>query len=137
MGSGVRLPDAVQEMVAALSPVADAIPGLQVYGYGTGSPTPPAIDIYPATPFQQGAGFGVGEKQVFWTVRARVNAADPQAAFELLLRLLDTEDEASVEAALADVAQVPNDGEVSGFTVFTDDRAGDIIGAIWRVAMFV
>ena len=137
MGGRVKLADAVDEMVTALSTVADAIPGLQVYRYPTPTPTPPAIDIYPDTPFQEGAGFGVSEKLVHWVIRARVNAADPQSANDLLLRLLDTEDVASVEAALADVAVVGNDGTVSGFTVFTDDRAGDMLGCQWRVEMFV
>ena len=138
MGSRVRLDDAVDEMVMALSTVAEAIPGLQVYPGFTQVPTPPAIDIYPdPAGFQVGAGFGVGDKRVYWIVRARVNTADMQAANDLLLRLLDTEDVASVEAALADVAVVGNDGMVSGFTVYGDDQVGELLGCQWRMEMFV
>jgi hypothetical protein len=134
----MRLPDAVAEMTTALAAVTAQIPELQVYPGWTGSPSPPAVDIYPdPAGFQEGAGFGVGEKLVHWVVRARVNMTDAQAANDLLLRLLDTEDPASVEAALQDVAVVGNDGGVSGFTVFTDDRVGDLLGCSWRVEMYV
>ena len=125
-------------MVTALSPVMDAIPGLQVYPGMPDVVTPPAIDIYPdPAGFQVGAGFGVGEKLVYWIVRARVSTADMRAANALLLRLLDTEDVASVEAALADVAVVGNDGIVSGFTVYSDDPEAGLMGCQWRVEMFV
>jgi hypothetical protein len=80
---------------------------------------------------------GVAEKKVFWTVRARVSAADPQSASHLLLRLLDVEDPASVEAALLEAeAVVSNDGSVSGFTRYADDQTGDMLGVQWRVEMF-
>jgi hypothetical protein len=129
--------EAVDEMVEALTPLMDEIPGLQVYRRPTNNPTPPAIDIYPGNPFQVGAAFGLRSKKVFWTVRARVSAADEESAYELLYRMLDVDDAASVEAALVDVAVVGNEGEVSSFTQYVDDVSGEMFGVQWRVEMFV
>jgi hypothetical protein len=133
----VTLEEQLAEMTAALEPLTMEIPGLQVHPYFNVNPSPPSIDIYPGDPFQEGAGMGVAEKRVFWTVRARVSAADPQSASQLLLRLLDVEDSASVEAALLEAeAVVSNDGSVSGFTRYADDQTGDMLGVQWRVEMF-
>ena len=130
--------EAVAEMTAALTPVTAAIPGLQVYAWGDRNQTPPAIDIYPDADFQQGAGFSVRSKRLRFVVRARVNNADGHAAADLLYRLLEPTDPASVEAALAAInVVVPADGTVSGFTVSSDDPSGEMIGAVWRVAMFL
>jgi hypothetical protein len=133
----MTLEQAVQAMAAALQTIKTQIPELQVYPYFNLTPTPPSLDIYPAEPFQQGAGFGVGEKKVSWTVRARVSQADPQAASQLLLRLLDTEDAASVEKALQNTAVVANEGQVSGFRVYPDETAGSLLGCEWQTEMFV
>jgi hypothetical protein len=135
----VTLQEAVDAMTAALEPLTVEIPELQVYGYWNRNPTPPSIDIYPADPFQEGAGYGVGDKRVAWTVRARVSVADQEAGTRLLLRLLDTNDPASVEAALAaeDVAVIGNDGAVSGFRTYSDVSDADLLGTEWRVEMFV
>ncbi len=125
-------------MVAALEPLAAVVPGLSVNGYPNPQASPPHLDIYPDNPFQEGAGMGVSEKLLHWIVRVRVNAADPKAAADLLYRFLDTSDPASVEAALAPVGVVvPADGSVDALVTFTDDNAGDLLGARWRVAMFV
>jgi hypothetical protein len=134
----MTLAEAIQNMVDALEPLMLEIPGLQVSGYFNPNPSPPSIDIWPADPFQEGAGFGVGEKKVAWNVRARVGLADPEAGSRLLLRLLDCEDPASVEAALAVGANavVGADGQVSGFVRFTDD-VFDLLATQWRVEMFV
>jgi hypothetical protein len=135
----VTLQEAVDAMTAALQPLTVEIPELQIYGYPNRNPTPPSIDIYPGEPFQEGAGYGVGDKRVYWTVRARVSVADQEAGTRLLLRLLDTNDPASVEAALADqdVAVIGNDGAVSGFRTYSDVGDTDLLGAEWRVEMFV
>jgi hypothetical protein len=134
----VTLDEALTEMVDALDPLTVEIPGLQITRYFNPVPTPPSIDIYPADPFQTGSGFGVGQKRVHWTVRARVSTADPAAASGLLLRLLDTQDPASVEAALADAgAEVGNDDTVSGFRTFTDDPTSELLGCEWRVGVYV
>ena len=76
------------------------------------NPTPPALDIYPGAPFQTGAGFGVGQSQVWFTIRARVSTADQEAAMQLLLRMMDPNDPAIVEAAIADTAAVTPEGVV-------------------------
>lgn len=129
---------AVAEMVAALEPLAAQIDGLQVNGFFNPQASPPTIDIYADTPFQRGAGFGVQSKLLRWVVRARVSNADPLAASQTLYRLLDVTDPASVEAALAAInVVVPDDGSVDGFATFTDDNAGDLIGARWRVAAYL
>jgi hypothetical protein len=134
----VTLDEAITRMTTALEPLTQEIPGLQINGYFNRIPTPPAIDIYPADPFLDQSAMGVTPKKVWWTVRARVSNSDPQSASHTLLRLMDPSDPASVEAALVDAdAHVGSDGTVSGFVTFTDDNQSDLIGAQWRVGMFV
>jgi hypothetical protein len=135
----VTLAEAVQAMTTALATIQTQIPELQVYGYPNGNATPPTIDMYAGEPFQEGAGFGVGSKRVWWTVRARVSVADPEAGNKLLIRLLDPQDPASVEAALAatDVAAVGNEGAVSGLRTYSDTGELDMLGAEWRCELFL
>jgi hypothetical protein len=129
----VSVQSAQAAIAAALEPLAAEIPELQVYGYRNPAPSPPSIDVYPATPFQVGAGMGVREKRVFFTVRARVTQADPETQI-LLLRMLDPDDPASVEQALdaADAAFISNEGEVGGFQDYPDG----LLGCEWRVEVF-
>src|SRR5262249_61732919 len=112
---------------------------LRAYAPPSATPPPPSPDMYAGEPFQDGAGFGIGNKRVWWTVRARVSVADPEAGNKLLLRLLDPQDTASVEAALAktDVAAVGNEGAVSGLRSYSDTGELDMLGAEWRVEMFL
>lgn len=126
------------DIADALAPLADEIPDLNVYSHWTGVPTPPALDVYPGSPFQTGAGFGAGNNQVFLTVRARVAMLDPTAGQQVLLRLLDPADPASVEKALEDVAAVTEAG-VSGFTQYADDAPANerMLGCEWRVSTFL
>jgi hypothetical protein len=127
------LVDALSDMAAALEPLTLEVEGLQITAGFQPNPTLPSIDIYPATPFQHGAGFGVGSKLVRWVVRARVSTADVPSANLTLLRLMDPNDPASVEAALAvdQTAVLGNDGAVSGFVQFTDDAGRDMLGVSW------
>jgi hypothetical protein len=128
----------MEEIADSLRPIADEIPDLQVYAYWNDNPSPPALDVYPATPFQLGAGFGIGDVQVYLTVRARVVLGDPESAQQLLLRLLDPGDPASVEAALTDVAVIPSDREVGGFRQYGDDSAeARMLGCDWTVSAFL
>jgi hypothetical protein len=121
----------------ALQPLTSEIPELQISDFYNSDPTPPAIDLYPSDPFQDGAGFGVDQKRVWWTVRARVSVADTKAGSELLLRLLSTDDPASVEAALATIqADIDSEGSVSGFRRYSDDTSEALLGCEWRVGMF-
>ena len=134
----MTIAEAVDAIVVALEPLAAEIDGLQVNGYFNPQASPPCLDVYPDSPFQEGSGFGVSSKKIRWVVRARVSNADPRAASDTLYRLLDGTDAASVEAALANVdVWVPDDGSVDGMVTFTDDNQGDLIGARWRVVQFV
>ncbi len=133
----------VAEVMVAISSrledvLAGEIEGIQILPYLNANPTPPSVDVYPGDPFQTGAGFGVGESQVFFTVRARVTTADSESGQRLLLRMLDPGDVASVEAALEDVASVVNDG-VSGFREYLEDTQanGRLLGCEWRVTAFL
>jgi hypothetical protein len=136
----VKLNDAAAALVQALQPLKAQIPELQISDFYNSDPTPPSLDFYPGDPFQDGTAFGVGEQRVYWTVRARVSVADTQAGTYLLLRLLSTDDPASVEAALANAnppAVVDGEGGVSGFRRYSDDTTEALLGCEWRVGMFV
>jgi hypothetical protein len=75
---------------------------LQVWPFLVLNPTPPCIDIYPADPFSTALAFGVvRERDVFFTVRARVAPADVDATFTLLYQLMDPRADTSVLAAIA------------------------------------
>jgi hypothetical protein len=127
----------MQALAAALDPITLEIPGLQITPYLNPNPTPPCLDVYPGDPFQTGAGFGVGQSQLYFTIRGRISTADSEAGQQLLLRLLDPTDAASVEAAIEDVATVVPDG-VSGFREYLEDQAanGRLLGCEWRVSTF-
>lgn len=129
---------AMQDLAGALALIEGEIEGLQVVPFLNPNPTPPALDLYPGDPFQTGAGFGVGNSQAFFTIRARVSTADPEAGQRLLLRMLDPEDPASVEVAIEDVATVAPEG-VSGFREYLEEAAGNgrLLGCEWRVSLFL
>jgi len=134
----VSLADAQASVAAALQPLTTEIPGLQVYGWLNTNPTPPSLDVYPGDPFQDGAGFGVQSKQVFFTVRGRVSTADQEAGQKLLLRMLDVDDPASVEQAVSTVGAVVGEG-VSGFREYLEDaeNGGRLLGCEWRVSVWL
>jgi len=127
-----------ENLAAAIRTISDEVPGLQVSPFVNLNPTPPSIDLLPGDPFQIGAGFGVGETQVFIRVRARVTTADSIAGQQLLLRMLDPNDPASVEAAMQDVAVMTNEGG-SGYREYIEDVAttGRLLGAEWSVSAFL
>jgi hypothetical protein len=124
-------------MVAALQPITDTIPELQIYGSYNENPSPPSIDMWPATPFQIGAGMGVGNTRVWYVVRAVLAVGDLRGAYDQLLELLDPNGPASVEAALANVDVVVDtiNGEITGIGPFTD--VSDAVGATWRVGAYL
>lgn len=116
------------------------IPHLQVDGRLIPSPTPPAIDIYPADPFQVALAMGKGNNELFFTVRARVSTADNEAGQDLLLSLMDPQASTSVTEAvlsnrtLGGVAS--RVGSVTGptaFGLFTDPGGGTWLGCTWTV----
>jgi hypothetical protein len=124
-------------IAAALAPLQSQIAGLQVTAAWVENPTPPHIDIYPPPGlFMTGAGFGPRSKQVFWTIRLRVNMADPAAAQTLLLRMLDPTDPASVVVALDHVAY--ESLEVTGYHQYADDNGEQrMLGCEWTVSQFL
>lgn len=130
----MSLRSAIDDVTEALEALQGVVGDLQVTGFWNDNPTPPSLDVYPGTPSQTGRAFGVAEKWLYLTVRARVLAADVEAGQGLLIRLLDPSDAASVEAALQEVATVVEDG-VSGFTQYADDGPGveRMLGCEWRV----
>ena len=134
----MTLAEIMEEIALALEPLADEIPGLQIVPYLNPNPTPPSVDMYPADPFQTGAGYGVQSAQLFFTVRARVSPADTEAGQKLLFRMLDPADPASVEAALQDTLPIVPEG-VSGFREYLQDTNsnGRLVGCEWRGTRFL
>ena len=137
MSSLVEIAEALAE---ALQPLRDDIEDLQIYPYFLLNPTPPAIDIYPGDPFQNGSGMDPARKNLFWTVRARWTTADHDASQQGLLGLLDP---TGLEAALiadgtlggaVDDTAVTEDSP-TGYREYVADTAinGRLLGAEWRV----
>jgi hypothetical protein len=128
----LALAEALQDNVGA------EIEGLQVTPYLNTNASPPSLDVYPGDPFMSGAGFGVGNNQAFFTIRARVTTADSEAGQNLLLRMLDPNDAASVEAAVDELATVVPEG-ISGFREYVEEQAtnGRLLGCEWRVTLFL
>jgi hypothetical protein len=140
----VSLVGIVEAMAAALQPLTDTIDGLQITAYLNGNPTPPALDIYPATPFQD--SLGRDDATVYFTVRARTTFADSVAGQQGLYRMLDPHGPESVQAHLeadqtlggaAQAVAVVAEG-VSGFTEYMEDAGagGRLVGCEWRVRVF-
>lgn len=118
-----------------LSPLID---DLQVDGRLIPNPTPPAIDVYPGDPFVESLGFGAGNKEMWFTVRARVGTSDNEAGQDLLLQLMDPTGTESMEQAIlagrtlggvADVAQVEGPSNYGLFPSGPDT----LLGCTWRV----
>ena len=124
------------------------IEGLQVYPRMVWNPSPPTIDIYPDPQFQVPLGFGRGDNQLFFVVRARVNTPDHEGAQDLLLAMMDPQASTSVAAAITAAGtsspaktldgQVENATVIEGpsdFGAFTDPgpNAGALLGCTWRV----
>jgi len=105
------------------------------------NPTPPAIDIYPGTPFTEAIAFGRTSRQYWFTVRARVSTADNEAGQDLLLSMMDDGSDESVEAAIISVREYAGAklGDIEGpseFGVFRDSGGEEsLLGCTWRVAL--
>ncbi len=115
------------------------VEGLSVYPLLELNPTPPAIDIYPDTPFQEPLAFGNGNNSMNFTVRARVNTPDNDGAQELLLTMMDPNAQTSV--ALAILSDTTLGGKVddvavegpSDYGVFVEPSgAGAFLSCTWR-----
>ena len=122
----------------ANSPIAD----LQADGRMIPSPTPPAIDVYPADPFVEPMSFGSPENvYMYLTVRARVTTADNEAGQDLLLSMMDPSASTSVaQAIMSDktlggvVRKLNVTAGPSAFGVFEDTGGdGNLLGCTWTV----
>lgn len=117
----------------------DAIPNLQVEPLLLWNPTPPAIDIYPADPFQEQTTFGNRNDIVYLSVRARVNTPDHEGAQEVLLSLMDPRADTSVQQALLSdrtlggtVTDVTLFEGPSNYGIFPDPSGqGAYLGCTW------
>ena len=118
-----------------------AIEDLQVDGRFIPNPTPPAIDVYPADPFQQPLAMGKGNNQFSLTVRARVGTADSEGGQDLLLSMMDPQAAPSVAQAImfsrtlgGVVGKVNVSAGPSAFGVFGDAGGqGSLLGCTWTV----
>lgn len=117
------------------------IENLQVDGRLIPSPTPPAIDVYPADPFQEPFTFGRGNNLLFLTVRARVTTVDNEGGQDLLLSMMDPSATTSVAKAITydktlggTVGKVSVIEGPSSYGVFQDAGGqGALLGCTWRV----
>ena len=73
-------------------------------------------------------------------MRARVSTADQESGYRLLLRLMDPNDEVSVETPLAEAGYVMGSEEgVSEFREYLEDpgQNGRLLGCEWRVSHYL
>jgi hypothetical protein len=139
--------DAVFDALAAQidTELATKIANLQVVAIGPfPNPSPPSIDFYPGDPFMESIGFGIGNKEFYITVRARVCVPDDEAGKRFLLRMMDPESDTSVEQAIlagdrtlgGTVGRVASVEGASAFGIFAESggqTTRNLLGCIWRV----
>lgn len=104
------------------------------------SPSPPCIDVYPADPFHEQTAYGYRNRELFFTVRARVSAADSAGGQQLLLAMLDADGDTSILRALASDRTLQGWVDdslvdvVSGYALHQDAAdAPALLGATWRL----
>jgi hypothetical protein len=123
----------------------DEIPELQVTAQMNFNPTPPAIDLYPADPFQEQIAFGAAQREAIFVVRARVSTADQDQGQTILLGMLDPASATSLIAALtadpgfADTCQDSAVEGPSGYIVYVDPggQGNNLLGAEWRLRVIL
>jgi hypothetical protein len=128
------------ELAAQIDDVLDDTT-IQVVGKLVWQPTPPCIDIYPADPFQEQQGFGVGRDTIYLSVRGRVNTPDHDGAQELLLSLMDPKAATSVQQAIesdqtlnGSVTQAMISEGPTNYGIFPDPSGqGAYLGCTWTV----
>lgn len=142
MAAVTAIMDALATQIAVVYSGGTATPvidDLQVEPRLVWNPTPPAVDIYPASPFQEKVGMGAGNNELFLTVRARVNTPDHEGAQDLLLSMMDPNAPESMEQAI--MANPTLGGTVdyvavdppTDFQAYTVPSGGDLLGCTWRV----
>jgi len=116
------------------------ITDLTVYAKRQFNPTPPCLDIYPGDPFHEQTAYGHRNRELFFTIRARVSTADNESGQSVLLALLDADSPTSVLRALASDRTLQGWVDdsvvdiVSGYALHQD--VGDqpsLLGATWRL----
>lgn len=132
----------VDQLEEKLAPIVD---GLQVVPRRDFAPTPPCIDVYPGDPFGEQIAFATAERELLFTIRARVTAADNDAGQDELLGLMDRNGGSLIGAVAAD----PTLGDVvdyalaegpSGFTLYQDVGGSNtpvLLGCEWRLRVGV
>src|SRR5262245_32128188 len=124
----------MEAIAGSLDPLTTVVEGLQVTGFLNAAPTPPSLDVYPASVSSMTPVSMAGWEEMF-TVRARVASPDDTGAQEVLLSLMDVDGPASVMAALR--VDPTFGGTVGSSTV--DERTGftaypgDYLGCEWTV----
>lgn len=136
------LADQITDGVAAADLAGEA---LQVWPFLVLNPTPPSVDIYPADPFSEQIAYGpTQERDVWFTVRARVVPTDVDASQQLLLQLMDPRSDTSVFAAI--ISDRTLGGRVSdllpagpsGLIVYTPfGSEGHLVGCEWRTRILL
>lgn len=132
------------QIETALKP---GIDDLQVWPKLVYNPTPPVVDVYPASDnFQEGAGMGAGNNAFRFTVRARVATPEIDGAQDLLLSMMDPEATAtSVTLAIeADRTLGGGVGEATvvegptGYGIFPEPGAEGAfyLGCLWTVQVY-
>ncbi len=116
---------------------------IQVFAGNNQRHDPPSIDFWPGdqvgTEESQGFGAVQGDEVVF-TLRAFVNAADPDAGQDLLVQFIDDEEDLCIAHPLMDdptlggVASSVNVDPPSGY-LRLDHEGGTLLGVQWRVVV--
>ena len=125
------------ELCGTANPV---IENLQVEDRRHPNPTPPAIDVYPGSPWTEVIGYG-NARQYWFNVRARVGTADNEAGQDLLFAMMDNSTVESVEAAIRSTKTYAGatlgDIEALEYGLISDiDAQGEsFYGCVWRVAV--
>jgi len=121
---------------AQLSPL---LPNIQAVGGAIWNPTPPCIDMLPDDPFEELIAFS-GKKATHLVLRARTDTPDREGAQELLIALMDSESDVSLEqAVLFDdtlggiVEQITVESGPSEFGAFVDPGGTALLGCTWRL----
>lgn len=122
-----------------------ALEGLQVAALFVRDPTPPCIDIYPGDPFGEQVAFDHTSRELLFTIRARVDAADVDAGQELLLGLMDRGPGSVLGAHGADrtLGGAVDTSVLEGPTGFSAYAAtqgaatGSLLGCEWRLRVEV
>jgi hypothetical protein len=117
------------------------LPELQVTSQLNDNPTPPAIDLYPAEPFQDQTDYGPLIRAALWIVRVRVTKADQDSGQTLLLQMMDPTAAVSVTSALTSnpgFGGACQDSTVEGplnWGTYADPggQGNELMGCQWRL----